>query len=109
MIQSSDPTNGDKRSSPAPQRQPVFVAPTNRDAWSTIRAFVYQADLTIERWLHLDPEQDLQLECGEDIDTVSQFIQDGVEERLLEQVKHREENVTLKHESALSALANAVE
>jgi hypothetical protein len=70
---------------------------------------VYQADLTIERWLHLEPEQDLPLECGEDIDTGSQYIQDGAEERLLEQVKHREENVTLKHASVLAALANAVE
>jgi hypothetical protein len=109
MIPSSDPTNGDTSPSPGPQRQPVFVAPRNRDAWSTIRGFVYQADLTIERWLHLEPEKDLQLECGEDIDTVSQYIQDGVEERLLEQVKHREENVTLKHASVLAALANAVE
>jgi hypothetical protein len=109
MIPSSDPTNGDTSPSPGPQRQPVFVAPRNRDAWSTIRGFVYQADLTIERWLHLEPEKDLQLECGEDIDTVSQYIQDGAEERLLEQVKHREENVTLKHASVLAALANAVE
>ena len=108
-MQSSDCTHGDTRSSPAPQRPPVFVVPRNRDAWSTIRGFVYQADLTIERWLHLDPDQDLQLECGEDIDTVSQYMQDGVEERLLEQIKHREVHVTLKHESALSALANAVE
>jgi len=109
MRQSSDHTSRPKSASKAPQIQPVFVAPRNRDAWSTIRGFVYQADLTIERWLHLEPEQELQLECGEDIDTVSQYIQDGVEERLLEQVKHREENVTLKHESALAALANAVE
>ena len=109
MMQSSDHTSRPKSASKAPQIQPVFVAPRNRDAWSTIRGFVYQADLTIERWLHLEPEQELQLECGEDIDTVSQYIQDGVEERLLEQVKHREENVTLKHESALAALANAVE
>jgi len=108
MIQSSDPTH-DKSPSLALRRQPVFVAPRNRDAWSTIRGFVYQADLTIERWLHLEPEQELQLECGEDIDMVSQYVQDGVEERLLEQVKHREENVTLKHNSVLSALANAIE
>jgi hypothetical protein len=107
MIQSSDPTNGDTSPSPGLQRPPAFVAPRNRDAWSTIRGFVYQADLTIERWLHLEPEQDLQLECGEDIDTVSQYIQDGVEERLLEQVKHRQESVTLKHASVLTALANA--
>jgi hypothetical protein len=32
-----------------------------------------------------------------------------VEERLLKQVKHREENVTLKHASVLAALAYAVE
>lgn len=90
-------------------RQVAFVAPKNRDAWSTIRGFVYQADLTIERWLRLQPEQELQLECGEDIDTVSRYLQAGGEERLLEQVKYRDTNVTLKSGGVLSALANAVE
>lgn len=86
-----------------------FVAPRDRDAWSAIRGFVYQVDLTIERWLNLVDDQELYLEAGEDIDTVSKYLQDGSEERLLEQIKHREKNLTLKSESALSALANAVE
>lgn len=92
-----------------PPAPPVFIAPKNRDAWSTIRGFVFQADLIVERWLRLDDDQELQLECGEDIDTVTRYIQAGNEERLLEQVKHRDVNVTLKSASALAALANAIE
>lgn len=86
-----------------------FTAPRDRDAWSTIRGFVFQADLTIVRWLSLDPNQELYLECGEDIDTVSGFLQSGDEARLLEQVKHRDKNITLKSSGALSAVANAIE
>ena len=78
-----------------PHISAVFTAPRDRDAWSTIRGFVYQADLTIKRWLDLDADQELQLECGEDIDTVTNYIQSGDALRLLEQVKHRETNVTL--------------
>lgn len=86
----------------------AFCAPRDRDAWSTIRGFVFQADLTIERWLDLDADQELQLECGEDIDTVTRYLQMGDEVRLLEQIKHRETNITLKTGGPLSALANAV-
>lgn len=89
--------------------QPAFVAPKNRDAWATVRGYIYQADLTIERWLHLEPEQELFLECGEDIDTVSKYIDGTIDERVVEQVKHREDRVTLKTDSALTALANALE
>ena len=87
----------------------VFTAPRDRDAWSTIRGFVFQADLTIKRWLDLDADQELQLECGEDIDTVTRYIQSGDAVRLLEQVKHRETNITLKTEGPVAALANALE
>lgn len=86
-----------------------FSAPRDRDAWSTIRGFVFQADLTIERWLDLDTDQELQLECGEDIDTVTRYLQTGDQMRLLEQVKHRETAITLKTAGSLSALVNAVE
>ncbi len=88
MIQSTEIENRERVHSPASNRQPTFIAPKNRDAWSAIRGFVYQADLTIERWLSLESEQELHLECGEDIDTVSRYFEDAVEKRLVEQVKH---------------------
>lgn len=86
-----------------------FTAPRDRDAWSTTRGFVFQADLTIVRWLSLGPSQELYLECGEDIDTVSGFLQSGDEARLLEQVKHWDKNITLKSSGVLSVVANAIE
>lgn len=87
-----------------------FVPQPNRDAWSTIRGYIYQVDLTIERWLNLPTDHVLELECGEDIDLVSQaFLAAGEEQRrLLEQVKHREEALTLRTPAALEALANAI-
>lgn len=91
------------------QTYTAFTAPSNRDAWATIRGFVYQADVTIDRWLSLEPAQELELECGEDIDTVSRYLEGRADERLLEQIKHRDANVTLKSGEALAALANAVE
>lgn len=80
----------------------------NRDAWSTIRGYVYQVDLTIQRWLELLPSQILELECGEDIDIIGlALIADEVEERdrLLEQVKHRDGSLTLRSPEALTAIA----
>ncbi len=76
----------------------TFTTQRDRDAWNTIRGYVYQVDLTIERWLNLQPGQTLELECGEDIDIVSRSLTATPEERqrLLEQVKHRVSSITLK-------------
>ena len=49
----------------------MFTEIENRDAWSTIRGFVYQVDLTILRWLHLKDNEILELEKGEDIDVIT--------------------------------------
>ena len=90
----------------------VFNFARNRDAWATIRGFVYQVDVTVERWLELKSDEVLELERGEDIDTVRQAVDgssSGKPEELLEQVKVRETNLTLKSESALSALASFYE
>lgn len=106
MASSSTPIRGGNDNS---VHLPSFSAPRDRDAWSTIRGFVFQADMIIERWLDLNTEQELQLECGEDIDTVTRYLQTGDGVRLLEQIKHRETNVTLKTGGLLSALANAIE
>lgn len=80
----------------------------NRDAWATIRGFFYQANLTVLRWLYLDDNQELELERGEDIDLVTSALSepDVEKARLLEQVKVRETNVTLRTASAAEALAN---
>jgi hypothetical protein len=94
--------------------QPVYRPPRDRDAHPTIRGYVYQIDCTVERWLNLGEGFCLELERGEDIDLdrigSALATEDTAEQaRLLEQIKHREKNVTLRDASALEALANAVE
>jgi hypothetical protein len=90
---------------------PAFNPPRDRDAWSTIRGYAYQVDLTIQRWLDLAPAQILEIECGEDIDLTGQaLIADSEDQkRLLEQVKHRDSAITLKKPEAVSAIANFIE
>lgn len=89
----------------------TFSTLRDRDAWNTIRGYVYQVDLTIERWLNLQPGQTLELECGEDIDIVSRSLTATPEERqrLLEQVKHRDSSITLKTSEAVTAIACFIE
>jgi tetratricopeptide (TPR) repeat protein len=94
---------------PVGRMMPHFIAPRERDAWATIRGYVYQVDLTIARWLDVEPGDLLELERGEDIDLLSRAITAQNEEeqrRLLEQVKHREHAVTLRTPAAIAALAN---
>src|SRR5688572_25804687 len=88
-----------------------FAPKPDRDAYATIRGFVYQADLTILRWLDLQPGQALELESGEDIDLIADALNTDPFpiDRLLEQVKHREKNLTLRSGSVLEAIANAIE
>ncbi len=91
------------------RKMPHFIVPRERDAWATIRGYVYQVDLTIARWLEVEPGNLLELEHGEDIDLLSRAITTQNEEeqrRLLEQVKHREHAVTLRTPAAIAALAN---
>jgi hypothetical protein len=88
-----------------------FAPRPDRDAYAAIRGFVYQVDLTILRWLDLMPGQALELESGEDIDLIADALNTNPFpiDRLLEQVKHRETNVTLLSGSVLEAIANAIE
>lgn len=81
-----------------------------RDAWATLRGYVYQAAVTIDRWLDLDEDEVLELERGEDIDLVGRIAgASGDErERLLEQVKHLEASITLRSEEVRVFLANAL-
>ena len=88
----------------------TFQPPRDRDASDSIRGFVFQVDLTILRLLQLSPDQALELECGEDIDTVRQQGESGDDlERLLEQVKANAKPITLRSRGPLEFLANAVE
>lgn len=92
---------------------PIFVRQEPRDAYAAIRGFVYQVERTILAWLDLDEETVLYCECGEDIDYVRQLIDPGseesIEERLLEQVKYRQENaLSLRSKEILEAIVNFV-
>ena len=89
-----------------------FKTTRSRDARATIQGYVYQVDLTIQRWLNLQPPQILELEYGEDIDIVSRSLATTnleEQERLLEQVKHREKKITLKNPAAVTMIACAIE
>lgn len=71
---------------------------------------MYQVQVTIDRWLSLRDDEVLELECGEDIDTVSAWSSGtGDKERLLEQIKHLDRTITLNSTEARAALANFVE
>jgi len=68
--------------------------------------------MTIARWLELEPGQILEVEHGEDIDLIAQAItakEEYEQYRLLEQVKHREQAVTLKTNAAIAAIVNFYE
>ena len=84
----------------------MFKEIKNRDAWATIRGFVYQVDRTVLRWLELNDNEVLELEKGEDIDIISQNFEKQEILRKLEQVKHRKSNITLNQEVVLEILLN---
>ena len=68
-----------------------FVADPRRDAGPTIAGFFFQVNMSILRWLDLGPSQHLELEHGEDIDTIDPITngKEATEKRLLEQLKIR--------------------
>lgn len=88
-----------------------FATKRKRDAYATIRGFVYQVELTIQRWLDLKVGEALELERGEDVDTIQEAMSGfgNEQSRLLEQIKARVKKLTLRSGSALSALANFYE
>jgi hypothetical protein len=86
---------------------PPFQTTRERDAWGVIRGFVYQIELTVNRWLDLSEFEVLEVESGgEDIDLIKGLRGDS---RLLEQVKSSDQNVTLRSEGAVSAVASFLE
>lgn len=97
---------------PLEPAEPGLVLERDRDAYATIRGFVYQVDLTIQRWLDLCAGEALELERGEDIDRLSSGLLGGGPdgwERLMEQVKRRDGPITLRSGSVRSALSNFYE
>jgi tetratricopeptide (TPR) repeat protein len=84
-----------------------FIADPTRDATAVIRGFVYQVDITIRRWLALGDDETLELERGEDLDIVARGLAGGEDEqRITEQVKSLEANLTLRSKDAVQAVAN---
>jgi hypothetical protein len=43
-----------------------FIQISGRDAHATFAGFVFQVNVTILRWLRLDPDQHLELEYSEE-------------------------------------------
>jgi len=85
----------------------AFVSDPHRDASAVIRGFVYQVDVTIQRWIELELNERLELERGEDIDSIARGIAGNEDERrITEQVKSREENLTLRSAAAVQSVAN---
>jgi tetratricopeptide (TPR) repeat protein len=85
----------------------TFNADPLRDASAVIRGFVYQVDITIQRWLALQEHERLELERGEDIDLIARGIASNTsDQRITEQVKSREENLTLRSAAAVQSVAN---
>jgi hypothetical protein len=88
-----------------------FIPKAGRDAWSTIAGFVLQVDFTILRWLNLEKGEVLELECGEDIDTIQEQLSTAEidEARLMEQIKRKSGTLTLRTPEALEAMVNFCE
>lgn len=76
----------------------------NRDAYFVVRGYKYQFDQTILRWLDLGAEEELQLECGEDIDVMNSSIL----KREVGQVKYLTKPISLRSSSCKIAVAHAV-
>jgi NACHT domain len=96
------------RNMPRNSKLTDFLSKRDRDAWATIRGYVYQVDSTILRWAKLTENQILELERGEDLDTIGPAIWKGREAtcRVLEQIKRLDGSISLRSEDALEALAN---
>lgn len=85
-----------------------FSPSRDRDAWATIRGYVYQVDQTIQSWFNLLASSVLELECGEDIDVVLDAFDSSGEQqsRRLEQVKYLNRNITLRTPQVVEALSS---
>jgi hypothetical protein len=81
-----------------------FIPMPGRDAYATFAAYLYQVNVTILRWLNLGPDTALELEAGEDIDTV-RMGSDGRHldvDRVFEQLKQLAGSLTLRSGDTLA-------
>ncbi|WP_025753533.1 hypothetical protein [Priestia megaterium] len=78
-----------------------FIFNANRSAWGSIRGIVYQACITVKEWLLLKEGEVLEVERGEDISRITHS-----HERVLIQVKHDQDNITLTSDNAFEAIVN---
>lgn len=85
---------------------PPFLPLPGRDAAAVIRGFLYQIQLTVLRWITLEQNAELELECGEDIDIVRKALEVNKSERTVEQVKYRSRPLSLRSPALLTALVN---
>lgn len=83
----------------------TFSPLPGRDAYAAIRGFVYQVQRTILAWIALPDDGALLCEAGEDVDHVRNALASGGE-RLLEQIKYREGQLSLHAPEVLEALGN---
>jgi hypothetical protein len=84
-----------------------FISDPLRDASAVFAGFLYQIDLTVQRWLDIKDGEILELERGEDLDVIQLNAGDVPETRTLEQIKRRSTtSVTLKSADALAAVAH---
>jgi hypothetical protein len=89
-----------------------YITNDSRDASDSIKGFIYQIHLTLLRWLELRPGQALELERGEDIDTVTSSLKSGWQglvtllERRNEQVKAVNSPISLASKVSKEAFAN---
>ena len=79
-----------------------------RDASAAIAGYVYQVNVTVQRWLNLGPNEHLELEAGEDIDIVRRARADDASEaeRDVEQVHRPARPLSLRSKKARQAIVN---
>ena len=81
-----------------------MTANPRRDAWSAIRGFYYQIQLTVQRWLELSAADELFCERGEDNEVIRAALGGApTPEQILEQVKVRDA-VSLRSVEIVTAL-----
>ena len=57
-----------------PASQAFVISRQRRDATVVIRGYVYQVNTTLLKWIELEPDQRLELEAGEDIDSLQEAV-----------------------------------
>lgn len=77
-----------------------------RQATASIRGYGYQCYQTIKAWLHCGLNDEIRCEFAEDIDVVRRDMSGSISEAELNQVKHRQENVTLHSQAAVEVINN---